>query len=317
MAPYNVYYFVLKPTSVPEHQGTTGESAELSPGSEDVNTIREEVLGQFETILRDLIQECVQHIPSGSKNFQVSIQRIPEQTPGVPDFSSLSIGMRDPIVYLCTRNSSDNPSNPQDRRPSLVMINELHGTYDEMSDDLYNFTHNGITNDPQTVGGKATNFSDYFPCTAEVFSDTPMAFDATNWRDIQARTLAKIAFHEIAHNKAECENRANNDRWNAAIPPPDSIHDQSDVNICGGTVGHATSQSDGDKQLFGKHMLCPVKFYQLDQPVADQFFHNDNSITLEPASSGGTSDDANDDDSGSDSHDPLIIDDSDDPLAGI
>lgn len=315
MAPYNVYYFVVKPTAVPEHQGTTGESAELSPGSEDVNTIRNEVLGQFETILRDLIQASVEHIPAGSKNFQVQIRRIPAASPGVPDYTGLSIGMRDPIVYLCTRNARDNPSDPQDRRPSLVFINAMHGTYDEMSDELYNITHNGIVNDPQTVAGKATNFSDYFPAIAEVFSDFPMAFDATNWREIQARTLAKVAFHEIAHNKCECENRATNSRWNPSIVP-NSIHDESGVSICGGTVGHATSQSDGDKQLFGRHMLCPIKFYQLDQPVAGQFFHNGQSMTLPPASSGGAGDD-DDDDSGSDTHDPLVIDDSDDPLAGL
>jgi hypothetical protein len=292
---------MVHPTKVVEHRGASGEPVTLSPDAPGVQQTRAEVLRDFERILRELVQACVSQIPGGGR-WQVRINRIPEQSPGVPDFSGLTVAQRDPIVYLTTREAEQNPASPQNRRASLTLFEALRGRYAEFPDRLYRHSRDQVTGDPRTIEGKAMHFSDYFPATAEVFSDASMSYDATNWKEIQANLFARVAFHEMAHCKAECANRGSSSRWQGALSG--SIHDQSGIGICGSTVGWSDSQTAGDKRLFAQHMLCPIPFYRLDQPIEQQFYSGGRQIQLTSTSS----EESSDSEAGREQAEPLDVD---------
>jgi hypothetical protein len=91
------------------------------------------------------------------------------------------------------------------------------------------------------------------------------------WARKMAEWLARAAFHEIAHCKSEYPRRPPNPRWeNRAVA---DMHSVPGARILGATVVYDASPSAADLQTMGKHMLCPVPFFKLDQPPSGQFFN--------------------------------------------
>jgi hypothetical protein len=118
-----------------------------------------------------------------------------------------------------------------------------------------------------------------FPVVACAFCNARQNFEAANWQELLSRNLAAAAFHEIAHCKAETDNRSTNARWRAARS--DSIHSASGVSVLASDGVGRTPVSD-DFELMGEHMLCPINFYRLDQSIGNQCFQNGNIVTLTP-----------------------------------
>lgn len=264
---------MVKPTLVPERVGSSGDLNILSDDAADVVTARGQVMEMFRNILTELFQNCISQIPGSHPAYTVQVLEIPASSPGVPNFGGLTIEMHEPIVYLTTREAEQNPAHPADRRPSLVMLKALQdGRYQEFPTSNLRVWRDDIINDTRVIEGKATTISDLAPMVSEAFSNQRMQYDADNWIEIEGKSLAKIAFHEIAHCKAECQNRASSSHWSAAISG--SIHDQSGVTVCSGHVDWGAQQSQADRQLMGRHMMCPLPFYKLGMDIAPQCFHN-------------------------------------------
>ncbi|MBU0994958.1 MAG: hypothetical protein KJ737_20900 [Proteobacteria bacterium] len=278
MPGFNIYYFIVKPTPTPVFVGTTGTPTRIDISAEQVVQIRAEFRRMFAENLQTLFSACTQHIPQqSSRSINVSVHEIPATSPGVPNFSSVgTIQMHDPIVYIVNHNPP-RPPQPVDRRPSDVLYDAISRGYREFS-GLSRPRHS------EAQGGLSTAFSSgtqpsgnilTAPLVAEVYHDAYVNYDAQNCYQNQARHLANIAFHEIAHLKAECTNRPAGPAWsNTAITV--SIHDYEptqapDALIRIGTA-HYTPQTDLDRRLMGQHMLCPLPFYKLDQDVAAQCF---------------------------------------------
>lgn len=273
MPNYNVYYFVVKPTFVPEREGSSGNSAQLTDNDTYVRESRAQVLTLFRTTLQTLMQAAVQYIPGSHPAYTVRVTEIPATSSGVPNFSGLTIAMYEPIVYITRKEAERNPSNPIDRRPSLVMLQALEdGRFQEFPSSNISTWRSMITGNTGDLEGAALHATDLMPACAEAFGNARMAYDATNWIEIQGNLLARAAYHEIAHCKAECENRASGSRWQSAISG--SIHSVSDAGILASPLGWDVDQSTADKQTMGRHMMCPIPFYKLDQPIAGQCFHH-------------------------------------------
>ena len=159
MPVYNVYYFVVKPTPVPHAAGTSGDSRRMDSAERD--TIRSAVLQSCREQLRDFFQNCVSHIPGSPSGWTVQVHEIPSQTgsTGRPNFSSTTINMRDPIVYLVSRDVAENPASDTDRRPSLIMLRSLddYRHSDGFSSDALTQSRQFITSQSRTNQGRATS----------------------------------------------------------------------------------------------------------------------------------------------------------------
>jgi hypothetical protein len=272
MAFYNVHFFVVRPTLVPEHVGSSGESTTLTDDAPEVLQARIDVLAIFRQTLQELMQAAVEHIPGSHPEYEVQILEIPAASPGVPNFSGITIAMHEPIVYLTKKEAATNPADPMDRRASLVMLQALQdGRFQEFPTENVRAWRDDITGGEGDLEGKALHVSDLAPAVAEAFSNARMQYDADNWKTIQGNLLARAAYHEIAHCKAECANRASGSRWRSAISG--SIHDEAGVTVLTSPLAWNAVQSTADKQLMGRHMMCPIAFYKLDQDIASQCFH--------------------------------------------
>lgn len=280
MPTYNVYYYVVKQPPFPV-EGSSGELTLTNPDSPDARAARDLIFANFRDILQTLMQRSAEYIPhESSRNQTVEVIEIPSLSPGVPDFSGVTIQMSEPLVYVVYRPPSgarpeENPTNPTERRPSLVMLRALDNNYQEFSSSQLSSARSAV-GAAQDQLGFALGYSDYAPMVAEVFSNPQMAWAAANWKEILANYLAKGAFHEIAHCKAECANRASNPRWRQAISG--SIHDYQDegtaVAVCLPQIAWGAEPSTADLRLMGKHMLCPLPFYRLDEEISPQCFHH-------------------------------------------
>jgi hypothetical protein len=273
MADYNVYFFVVRPTLVPEHVGSSGESTTLADDAPEVLQARVDVLAIFTQTLQELFTAALEYIPGTHPPDTVNIVEIPQVSPGVPNFSGLTIAMHEPIVYLTRKEAETNPTDPMDRRPCLVMLRALQdGSFQEFPTENVRAWRDGITGGSSDLEGQAIHIGDLAPAVAEAFSNARMQYDADNWKTIQGNLLARAAYHEIAHCKAECANRAHGSHWQNAIGG--SIHDESGVTVLNSPLAWNAVQSTADKQLMGRHMMCPIAFYKLDQDIAPQCFHN-------------------------------------------
>jgi hypothetical protein len=273
MAAYNVYFFVVRPTLVPEHVGSSGESNTLADDAPEVLQARVDVLAIFRQTLQELFTAALEYIPGSHPPDSVNIVEIPQTSPGVPNFGGLTIAMHEPIVYLTKKEAETRPADPMDRRASLVMLQALQdGRFVEFPTENVRAWRDDITGGEGDLEGKALHVSDLAPAVAEAFSNARMQYDADNWKTIQGNMLARAAYHEIAHCKVECPNRASGSRWQSAISG--SIHDQAGVAILASPHNWNVAQSTADKQLMGRHMMCPIAFYKLDQDIASQCFHN-------------------------------------------
>jgi len=287
MPNYTVHYFLIKPTHVPAQRASSGSAATVSQTSAAANQARARVLAAFETRLADLMRRSAAHIPGPAQTWTASVNRIPEASPGVPNFAAVTVQPHEPIVYLVTRHNDESTATPTaaiNRRASLVLCAAVDNNYPEVPGSLMSQARQLVMNDPQTIAGKALHFSQHVPAVAEVFSNLRMQYEATNWEEIQWNFLAILAFHEIAHCKLECTNRGSGSRWRAAVSG--SIHDQSGVGLCAGALDWSDDPTTADLQLMGRHMLCPIRFYKLDQPIAGQFFTAGQAVTLTPRGSG-------------------------------
>ncbi len=281
MPTYTVYYCEIKPVAIPEASGSSGSAARVDGEATSVQQHRTELFQQFERILTELFQNCVSHIPNNSQTWTVRVRRIPTNAQRQPNYTGLTINMREPIVYLVSSNTSNSSSTAAaDRRPSLVMIDALGDYRHAFSYEIRQQMRNFITGSSGDQGGRALSVSTYSPAVAEVFSHVAHG-GATNWKAIMANQLANLAFHEIAHIKAECSNRATGGSrpWQSAISG--TIHNVSGVGICGGSVAFSTDQTTADQQLMGRHMLCPVNFFRYGQAISGQFFTNGSAATLQ------------------------------------
>lgn len=294
MPNYTVHYFMVKPTHIPSHAASTGSSETVSPASPQAQQIRTAVLTRFERQLQELFQRSAPFRPNHSQELTVRVNRIPEVSPGVPNFSGQTVAAHEPIVYLVTRRNSLSTASTVasiNRRASLVMFEAIDGNFQEIPSSVASSARQNVIGDPQGEAGKGIHMSDYAPAVAEVFSDVRMSYEATNWQEIQALTLANLAFHEIAHCKCECTNRGSGN-WQAAISG--EIHAQSGVQLCSASPAWHYDLDDltDDYRLMGRHMMVPIPFYKLDMPIEDQFHHHGQSVRLTPvgqASSAGSS----------------------------
>jgi hypothetical protein len=243
----------------------------------------------------------------------------------VPDFTGLTIQPNEPIVYLASRQHS--PSPEFRRRATFVMIDAFEqGRFVGTPPEAFPDWRDAVRNPPEARGvslipsidASYTESFRYAPVVAEVFTDlsllsTPEIFGelrisqlAHDWVNIMSNFVAKASFHEIAHCKSECHNQpaaSTNPPWSATRSQ--SIHDQSGAGILAARVAWTTAPTTADFALMGRHMLCPIPFYQLDQPLDQQFYNQGQPHTLTVQAPAAAP---------SESSDELI--DSEDPLGG-
>ncbi len=294
MPVFKVHYYIVKPTAVPVFAGTSGTILSLTRGADPAaNAQRQVVIELYERYLTRLFGAS---LPSG---WTAQVNRVPSTgTPPAPDFSGLTIHNREPIVYWVGENTSLNPTEQTDRRPSLILIDELRrGRFQEFEQEhtrpARQFIERVSGADP---GGRALAFS-FAPLIAEVFSQTQMAripFSdvsaspagttpvSQGWQRHQARLLANTSFHEIAHGKCEWVNRQSpgGHPWSAAISG--SIHNQSGVSLLLSSVGHSSSISAGDRSLMRSHALCPMPYYRWGVAADQQCYREGSAYTPTP-----------------------------------
>jgi hypothetical protein len=300
MPNFNVYYFIVKPTPVPVYDATTGDATSVNEGDDAAaQASRAVVIRLYEQYLTAHFQAC---LPSG---WTARVNRLMPQagTPQFPDFSGLTIHWREPIVYWVSRDSDDFPADSRDpnRRPSLILLRELEaGHYTEFSAADISTARTFIrTATGRNLGGKALAIG-WAPLVAEVFSTVVVPYDdvseeedgSLGWQRHQARFLANASFHEIGHGKCEWSNRPSN--WTPA-PISDSIHDHSSSGLFNLGVGYQTLQNADDISLMRNHVRCPMPYYKLGVPVADQCYEEDHTMTpttpaAAPATSAGPTD---------------------------
>lgn len=327
MPTYNVYFFVVKPPQ-PPHMGDSGETASLGGG--EASPMYTQFIADFRTLLAGYFTQSAAHIPYPASverpEWQAEVHEIPALRPGVPDFSGLTIQPQDPIVYLVSRQHASTPEFR--RRASYAMVDAFEqgrfaGTpseaFDEWRDAMRNPSEvRGVS----LIGSLDASYDESFrfsPLVAEVFTDlslisTPRIFGqlrigqlAHDWVNIMSNFVAKASFHEIAHCKSECHNRpaaSHNPPWVAVRSQ--SIHNEGGVGILGTEVAWTTDPTTADFTLMGQHMLCPVPFFKLDQPLAQQFTNHGQPHTLAVQPPPAEEE--------SDSDDDIVI--SDDPLGG-
>ncbi len=281
MPVYNIYYFVIKPLRIRTSSGATGVVLE-SPGSD--SPVVQGIFDGFRTKLIDLMNQSKAHIPHrDSRNQTINVLRIPalQGNPVSPDFSGITVNMGEPIVYFTTRELDSSPSDQFDRRPEYTMLEALRNAR------CQEFPSSWVSEQRSYLGsaGEHNGLSlpgipgVSYPVTACVFSDARENYAASNWDDLLANSLATTAFHEIAHCKTETDNRSRNSRWESALTG--SMHDVSNVQVLA-RDGAGRDPSPADFELMGKHMLCPINFYRLDQNINDQCFTEGEIVQLTP-----------------------------------
>jgi len=280
MPNYDVFYCMIKPITVMAGRGLTGAALTASPTRPSEAVLRGEILTRFSTTLRQLFHNSVRYIPrAASRNYTVRVRRIPTNSAGMPNFAGLTINMREPIVYLVSSQGDNcSASIPAVRqRPVFRMINALREYPREFPSTFISTARRSVSTSTSGERGHASIITPYAPQVAEVYSHLPS--DASNWIEIIANILAKTAFHEIAHCKAQCTNRATNTRWRPAISG--SIHSVTGVSVMSASVSSATAVNTADYTLMGQHMLCPMKFYRHGVDVDSQFFQNGRNHDLD------------------------------------
>ncbi len=291
MPVFKVHYFIVKPTAVPVFSASTGDVLRLTRGpNAAADRQRQLVIRLYEQYLTLLFGAS---LPSG---WTAQVNRLQPQPspPHDPDFSGVTIHWREPIVYWVSDNTLLRPSDATDRRPSLLMIREFEqGRWQEFDaaniTAARNFIQTTTGSDP---GGRALAFG-WAPLCAEIFSQTSMAripwsdtspgaLGSQGWQRHQARLLANLTFHEIAHGKTEWVNRPSpsGSPWSSAISG--SIHNHHARGLCCSPVGYNTMQTPEDQSLIRDHVLCPMPYYKLEEPAADQCYQDSHSLTLTP-----------------------------------
>ena len=319
MPVFNVCFFLIhKPR--PPLSGSSGPGGSGSP-IEDLPEFRD-FLSRYTSRLTDMFERSIPHTPgyvapspsdapasSGSSAglWTVNVQRVPEAGPGVPDFSGLTIGPRDPIVYLSGGNHS--AGSAVNRRASYVMLDAFSQGNFPGTPPSYISSWRSQLSAGGDVGGMAmipwdtssmTETVRFAPLVPEVFANlTPMTAPdifahmtigelRSRWAEVMAGFLANASFHEIAHCKAECYNRQAPTQAGGSASTPwhstrsSSIHDVSGARILAAEVAWNTSPSDADLQTMGHHMLCPMPFYKLDEPVGPQCYDRGTPHPLTP-----------------------------------
>ncbi len=297
MPTFTVHYFTVKPLYIPWAVTSTGQSVSTGPFSTAHDSIRDQVIAVFEARLQEYFQEAANLL---SGRWTVRINRIPPSSPGSPDFSGLTINQRDPIVYLVAKPTSlvtIDPANPEDRRASLTMFEAIGNNFEELPGSFASRARSEILaaqTNPRGHEGRSESPSETVPCTSEVYVNPSMPWlDDRRILENYAVLLAKVAFHEIAHCKIECENRPDphGQPWEAAISG--SIHDLNPTSppeargLLNSPPG--MNQSQIDKQTVADHMLAPIPYYRLDVPIDGQFVTHGSAVTLTRRASATTS----------------------------
>jgi hypothetical protein len=287
MPNFTIHYFIVKPTPVPVFDATTGDATSFNEADDAAaQASRAVVIRLYEQYLTAHFQAC---LPSG---WTARVNRLMPQSaaPQYPDFSGVTIHWREPIVYWVSRDSNTFPANSTDpnRRPSLIMLSELEaGHYTEFSAADISAARTFIrTVSGRNLGGKALGVG-WAPLVAEVFSTVVVPYDDVSsddqgtlgWQRHQARFLANASFHEIGHGKCEWTNRPSS--WTPA-PISDSIHNHSASGLFNASVGYNTLQNDDDRSLMRDHVRCPMPYYKLGVPVANQCYQQDHAMTPTP-----------------------------------
>ncbi len=295
MADYNVYYYFMSRPQ-PVETGTSGP-VPSEPEALEEYPLFQDFITRYTAALRSLFERSIPHHngyvappdpgeppAAGYVPWTVNVRRIPDSSPGVPNFSGLTIEERDPIVYLCRSNHDYN--NVARRRASYAMLTHLRDSnWEGIPESLIRERVTALSSGGD-IGGMAvipmenTTLTDqyqYCPLIAEVFTNlTPVNAQhiygnltvpqmANNWPEIMAELLSRESFHEIAHCKAESYNRGSGTTW--ASTRSDSIHDEDGAGIISANITYQTSTTDSDFRVMGRHMMCPGPFYRLDQPI--------------------------------------------------
>ncbi|QQS36578.1 MAG: hypothetical protein IPM56_01090 [Ignavibacteriales bacterium] len=282
MPALNIYYFVIKPLQINVATGGSGTIIE-APGMS--SPVVQSIFTDFRSNLIDLMNQAKAHIPHAPSRTSttINVTEIPAaaDNPTRPDFSGLSINIGDPVVYFTAREMSERPADPLDRRPEYAMLEAIRNArVQEFPESWVRDQREVLRSAGEHSGLSLPGISGTsFPVIACAFSNARQNFEATNWRDLLARNLATAAFHEIAHCKAETDNRPDNPRWSDARS--DSIHSESGVSILASN-GVGRTPTPDDFELMGAHMLCPIIFYRLDDNIDDQCFSNGRIATLTP-----------------------------------
>jgi hypothetical protein len=277
----NIYYFVIKPLHINVATGSTGVTVE-APGAD--SPVVQSIFTDFRTILIDLMNQAKAHIPhAASRSTPIDVVEIPPLSgnPTSPDFTGLTIEMNEPIVYFTNREMNERPADPTDRRPEFIMLQAIRNArVQEFPESWVQEQREVLRSAGELSGLSVPGISGVsFPVVACVFSNARQNFEASNWQELLSRNLATAAFHEIAHCKAETDNRPSNPRWRAARS--DSIHSETGVSVLASN-GVGRSPEPKDFEIMGEHMLCPINFYRLDQNIDDQCFSNGSIATLTP-----------------------------------
>lgn len=298
--PYNIYYFIIKPIQINVAAGRTGVTLG-SPGAR--SPVVQSIMTEYKRLLKDLMLRSAEHIPhpqtmalyrvTQDNQNPINIIEIPAaaSTPTSPDFSGLTIQMNEPIVYFTASDLNRRPSSQTDRRPEHIMLDAISAAASqEFPESWVRDSRDSIQSSGDFYGLAMPGIPDISsPANASVFSNTRHNWEATNWQALLANDLATAAFHEIAHCKAESRSRSNNPRWRKAINDPSrpassqyqSIHDIPNVSVLASN-GVGRDPTDADYTLMGEHMLCPIQFYRLDQPIGRQCSRNGSIVTLTP-----------------------------------
>ncbi len=270
MPTYNVHYFIVKPLYIPWGTAPSGSTARVSPFDPSKDPIRQQVLQVFETNLRDYFRAAARTIDA---RWDVAIHRIQEASPGIPNFSGVQIAARDPIIYLTARETDSvrlSDSNPQDVRIALHITDEIGDNFEDVPRGHMRRSRRTLESAHGSGGedGFASHWEDLFPCSAEVFVNPAIQYENERIIPFMGDHLARIAYHEVAHVKCECQNRSSpsGQPWSAAISV--DIHSTSGLT----SSPPAFEQTDADKRLMAQHMMVPVPFYKLGMPIDDQFF---------------------------------------------
>jgi hypothetical protein len=296
MPTYKVHYFFIRRPNPPTG-GTTGprlvvRDEESPPPAPTAPPTYSQFLVRFRAILQNLFEQAVPHIPGNDATnplgWSIQVSEIPQTSPGVPNFSGYAIQNFEPIIYLC---GTAHAAASHNRRAIMTMLDALRdGNFQNIPAQNLSQTRQALqVGSPHREGGRAiilwdsTNPTDdmrFAPVAAEVYTNLTQASDpnlfgnmtraemARNWVEVMSNFLARTSFHEIAHCKAESYNRPTGTLWSS--PLPGSIHNESGVGICGATVAYNTSPEAADYTIMGSHMLCPMPFYRLDEPISPQ-----------------------------------------------
>jgi hypothetical protein len=303
MPAFDVYFYLIyKPR--PPLTGSSGPSGTDTP-VEEVPEFRD-FITRYTGILRDLFERSIPHTPNyqappaaGSPAaasydpWVVNVRRIPDASPGAPDFSGLTIGARDPIVYLCRRTHGSGSA--ASRRASYAMFEAFEqGNFQgipatEISSRRSGMAAHGDTGGMALIPWLDAGYTETFrfgPMVPEVFANlspmsAPIIFAQMSlgqlrgrWAEIMSNWLAKASFHEIAHCKAQSHNRQAPTSPSGSATTPwyttlsGSIHDESNVQMLSATVAWDTTARPEDLQTMGHHMLFPGPFYKLDQVIS-------------------------------------------------